>query len=245
VSRSSLAKLADALRAQLAGEAAAWLHGALDAVGADPTAIRSRFPAVGRKVGRAPLLAGGPGGGQAPWTADEAARALLLAGLGTGVVDELAELYHHGDGAERRAILRALDLLPVDDRALALVLDALRTNDDRLVAAAMGSYATERLPEEAFRHAVLKFVFMGLPLAAIPGLEARADAALARMLAAYAHERVAAGRDVPADVWPLIERFPPEAELAAIADEVQGDAGPRRQAAVTALAEREASRRRS
>ncbi|MDP9402760.1 MAG: EboA domain-containing protein [Actinomycetota bacterium] len=244
MSRSSLAKLADALRAQLAGEAAAWLHEALDAVGADPTAIRSRFPAVGRKVGRAPL-AGGPGGDQAPWTADEAARALLLAGLGTGVVDELAELYHHGDGAERRAILRALDLLPVDDRALALVLDALRTNDDRLVAAAMGSYATERLPEAAFRHAVLKFVFMGLPLAAIPGLEARADAALARMLAAYAHERVAAGRDVPADLWPLIERFPPEAELAAIADEVHGDAGPRRQAAVTALAEREASRQGS
>jgi hypothetical protein len=28
------------------------------------------------------------------------------------------------------------------------------------------------------------------------------------MLAAFADERIAAGRDVPADIWPVVERFP-------------------------------------
>ena len=36
------------------------------------------------------------------------------------------------------------------------------------------------------------------------------------MLAAFVHERVAAGRDIPAEVWTVIDRHPPDAELAAI-----------------------------
>ena len=60
------------------------------------------------------------------------------------------------------------------------------------------------------------------------------------MLAAYAHERVAAGRDVPNDVWPWIDRFPPEAELAAIADELHANAHARRRAAAAALAQHDA-----
>jgi hypothetical protein len=245
VTDDPLVPLADALRARLTDEAAAWFDEALVAVTADPTAIRTRFPAVARKVGRSSIEVGPAGAAGAPWAADDAARALLLAALGRRVVDELDQLYHYGDAAERRAILRSLHLLPVGDRAVPLVLDALRTNDERLVGAAMGSYALEHLDDHALRQAVLKCVFMSLPLAAIACLDARVDAELARMLVSYAHERVAAGRDVPSDVWPLIERFPPAAELAALDAELHADAEPRRRAAANALAQRDAARRRS
>ena len=56
------------------------------------------------------------------------------------------------------------------------------------------------------------------------------------MLAAYVHERIAAGRPVPADVWPVIERCPPADELEAIEAELDHPILERREAARAALA---------
>jgi L-ribulose-5-phosphate 3-epimerase len=50
-------------------------------------------------------------------------------------------------------------------------------------------------------------VFMGLPLAGVPGLEQRADAELGRMLDGLRAEREAAGRVLPADAVALLERL--------------------------------------
>ena len=80
------------------------------------------------------------------WTIDDAARTLLLVAAGERAEAELAELYRYGDAAERRGMLRALPYLDLGDRGLDLVDDAIRTNDTRLIAAALGPYATEHLP---------------------------------------------------------------------------------------------------
>jgi hypothetical protein len=98
-------------------------------------------------------------------------------------------------------------------------------SDDRsdrtgLVTAALGPYGVARLPAGALRQGVLKAALMGLPLDAIGGLDGRADPELARMLAGCVHERIAAGRSVPAGIWPFILRFPPGPELAAIEAEL-------------------------
>ena len=61
------------------------------------------------------------------------------------------------------------------------------------------------------------------------------------MLGRYVHERIAAGRTVPADVWPLIDRHPPAAELEAIEAELQSPHPDRRSAAAAALAGRPAA----
>jgi hypothetical protein len=138
-------------------------------------------------------------------------------------------LYEGGDARERRAILRALPYLPRTPHPPApnagtlpdphahlcrlLVEDALRTNDHRLVAAAMGPCGYRALAPEAWRHGVLKCVFLGLPLGpTVTGLDNRADAELARMLADFARERAAAGRPVPADIAPITSRFTPTPE---------------------------------
>ncbi|MFF2502036.1 EboA domain-containing protein [Streptomyces sp. NPDC058067] len=114
----------------------------------------------------------------------------------------LTRLYEQGAAAERRAVLAALPHLVPGPDALPLVEDALRTNDTRLVAAAVGPYAAEHLPPHHWRHAVLKCLFTGVPVDAVAGLAARArgDAELARMLGDYANERTAAGRAVPDDL---------------------------------------------
>src|SRR3954465_942443 len=125
-----------------------WLREASAAVAADVTAIRSRFPMGGGKGGREPLEEHRDD--VHVWTVDDAARTLLLVAGGAAVEGELAELYRYGDAAERRGILRALRYLPIGDRGLGLVDDAIRTNDTRLIAAALGPYATEHLPDAMY-----------------------------------------------------------------------------------------------
>ncbi|GAA4713006.1 EboA domain-containing protein [Phytohabitans rumicis] len=178
-----------------------WLGEALERVAADPDAIARLFPAAGRRCGRAPLP-------EAPgWTADEAARALLLAALPADhAVAQAEAAYRYGDAAEKRAVLKALPLLPIGDAAVLLLHDAIRTNDTRLVSAALGPYA-RHLDAAAWRQAVLKCVFMGVPLATVDRLDERADAELATMLAGLADERYAAGRDMPPDAVALLDRL--------------------------------------
>jgi hypothetical protein len=233
-----LAALDAAVRAATTEAGRAWLDEAVDAVAANPEAVRTRFPAAGRTLGRAPV---DPALGVE--RADEGGRVLLLAAL-PRPDDELLELYDYGDGDERAAVLRALPCIDVyESIGLRLVEDALRTHDTRLVTAALGPYGVARLPAGALRQGVLKAVFMGLPLDGIAGLDGRADPELARMLAGYAHERIAAGRSVPADIWPLVLRFPPAAELAAIEAELAHPTADRRRAAESALADSQTASR--
>ncbi|MFJ6573456.1 EboA domain-containing protein [Streptomyces sp. NPDC091292] len=180
------AALRDQLGAVLADPARAWLDRALTQATAADASWELRFAEAGRRCG--------------PDHADTA-RVLLLH---TAHADPatLARLYDQGTAAERRAVLLALPDLADGPGALPLVEDALRTNDTRLVAAAVGPYGAAHLDAHAWRHAVLKCLFTGVPVAAVADLARRAhgDTELARMLGDYASERTAAGRPVPDDL---------------------------------------------
>jgi hypothetical protein len=158
---------------------------------------RRAFVRAGRTLGHHPLpdVRG--------WTAAQAGRALVLSGLTPA---EITEIYQQGDANERLAVLKALPVLDIGDAGVPLLHDALRTNDTRLVAAALGPYAGH-LDEATWRQGVIKCVFMGVPLAVVDRLDERADAALAAMLTALAEERTAAGREMPADAIALLDRM--------------------------------------
>ncbi|MBD0418782.1 EboA domain-containing protein [Streptomyces sp. TRM S81-3] len=181
-----------ALAARLGGAARAWLDQALDEAAAHPGAHgpisvwELRLAEAGRRCG--------------PAHAD-AARVLILHAAGAGT-DALTRVYFQGTADERRAALHALPHLVPGPDALPLVEDALRTNDTRLVAAALGPYAARHLDPHQWRHAVLKCLFTGVPVDQVAelGRRARGDDELARMLADYAAERTAAGRPVPEDL---------------------------------------------
>jgi hypothetical protein len=186
-----------------------WLDGALhqvttgqDADG-EPAEVWRLLSAAGRNCGRSTPLSL-PG-----WTAEDAARVLILARLplrDEALARQVEGLYAGGDAAEKRAVLLALPMLPLGGSAVSLLHDAIRTNDTRLVAAALGPYAVHLSPE-AWRQAVLKCVFAGVPLAEVYQLEERADAELVDMLAGLARERTAAGRSMPADAVSLLTRW--------------------------------------
>lgn len=212
IDRTGIDRISSVLDGVLTPRGAGWLRDRVAEVAEHPAAIAVVFPAAGRRCGRGPLAPGDAG--PAGWTVDDAARAVLLCALplrGAQLVAEVATVYRHGDAAERRGVLRALDPLRahgIGAELVELTQDALRTNDPRLIAAALGPYATEHLDPHTFRQAVLKCVFVGIPTSAVHGLPARADAELTRMLADYAAERRAAGRPVPPDVLSLIDTSP-------------------------------------
>ncbi|GAB4083399.1 EboA domain-containing protein [Myceligenerans cantabricum] len=216
-----------------------WLSGALDDVRRDPTTLPRAFAFAARKVGRGPLRPGTDPSGVVHGTVDDAARAALVLALAdaartTGTVDvadELRTLYHQGDTAERRGVLRGLDALtvrlvepgpepdvepglgppppsaltaPLATTGAELAADALRSNDAGLVAAAVGPFGARHLDQHTWRHAVIKLVFLGVSLEAVAGLDARRDAELARMARDLAAERRAAGRAVPGDLDHLL-----------------------------------------
>lgn len=175
---------------------------------ADPTRIRTRFPAAAREIGRTPGTSPEPGAERV----EDDVRVRLLVALARGLAadadalsTEVHDLYRFGDADERRAVLLGLGLLSEElgDRAVDLLHDALRTNDPRLVAAATGPYAA-RLDDAMWRQAVLKCLFVGVPLRLVSGLESRTDDELRRMVTDYAAERRAAGREVPADALPFL-----------------------------------------
>jgi hypothetical protein len=178
---------------------AAWFADARQQVAGDRAALARLFPAVGRKCGRGQLWTDDPE--LIGWTVDDAVRTLLLVGAS---LDDVTAVYNYGDASERRAVLRALPLLNHGAGAVPLVLDALRSNDTRLIAAAMGKYAARYLPADSWRQAVLKCVRLGIPLAWVADLDRRKDAELVRMMRALAEERIAAGRPVPPDVLTVV-----------------------------------------
>jgi hypothetical protein len=204
LARTPLDALRSRVDAQLSGAARAWLDQALDEAAAHPgthgpvSVWELRLAEAGRRCG--------------PEHAD-AVRVLVLHAARADP-DTLARVYARGTAAERRAVLHALPHLVPGPEALPLVEDALRTNDTRLLAAALGPYAARHLAAHDWRHAVLKCLFTGVPVDAVADLERRAhgDGELARMLGDYAAERTAAGRPVPEDlhrVLTLTDPTPP------------------------------------
>ncbi|WP_399098524.1 EboA domain-containing protein [Streptomyces sp. 11x1] len=194
------------LDAHLTGPAHAWLGRALDEAGEHPgthgaiSPWELRLAEAGRRCGTEHA---------------DAVRVLILHAARADT-DALTRVYRQGTADERRAVLHALPHLVPGPEALHLVEDALRTNDTRLVAAALGPYSARRLAPHHWRHAVLKCLFTGVRVDEVADLPRRAagDTELARMLSAFAEERTAAGRPVPEDLYRVLALTapPPAAE---------------------------------
>lgn len=191
----------DALRAALDDRGREQWDALVAEVAADPARLGRVFPAAARKTGRGPLADG--------VLVEDAVRVSLVRAAAqsldsAAVLAELREVYRYGDNDEKRAVLHALAGAPDDLDGSDVLLDALRTNDTRLVGAAMGPHS-DRLDADAWRQGVLKCLFTGVPVAAVTGLADRADRELAEMVQRYQREREAAGRDVPPDVQVVLD----------------------------------------
>jgi hypothetical protein len=117
------------------------------------------------------------------------------------------EVSKTGDNEERAALLKSLALLPEPERFVELAIDACRTHVQSVfeAIACENPYPARHFPEHNFNQLVLKSFFTGVAVGRIQGLAARRSPELVRMAQAYASERRAAGRPVPADLGLVTE----------------------------------------
>jgi hypothetical protein len=141
------------------------------------------------------------------WPLNAVCRAALLASLCSQLdpasrLRVAASVFKTGDNEERAALLQALSLLPEPESFVALAIDACRTHVQSVfeAIACENPYPARHFPEHNFNQMVLKAFFTGVAIRRIEGLAERRSPELVRMAEAYASERRAAGRSVPADL---------------------------------------------
>jgi len=207
-----------AARARLAPDER-WFDDALTVAGAhDVNRLLGVYTSASRKaagrrlsltaVEHAAIDALSPGLSCERWALEDLVRATILLEAARVEADASAWIaastacYENGDAREQQSWLRAISLLPLAERFVALAIDACRSHIQPTFEAIVcdNPYPSAYFPDLNFNQLVLKALFIGVPLARIVGLRRRLNPDLSRMARDYASERRAAGRSVPADL---------------------------------------------
>ena len=111
-------------------------------------------------------------------------------------------VYQRGDTHERKALLRALSVLPDPGRFLSTAVEACRTNISTIFEAIAcdNPYPFHYFSDLHFNQMVLKALFTESSLSRVVGLPTRITHDLVLMVEDYASERRAAGRHLPEDI---------------------------------------------
>ncbi len=246
--------LRDWLLRQLDAERGAWLDAQIAALRQDAAdaALDVALGMTPRKLGKAELALHADdlvaaakavqGWDPSGWSVTDGARILLLSGLPRTTApfaQRFGSLCRTADVAELITLYRGLPLYPDLASLEDQVGEGLRSNMRGVFEAIAhrNPYPKAHFDDHRWNHMVLKALFIGSPLAPIQGLDERANPELARIMCDFAHERWAAGRTVPFEIWRCVGPF---AEGQAIDDLARvlanGDAIERRAAALALAA---------
>lgn len=245
--------LRDWLLRQLDAGRGAWLDAQVAALAKEPSdaALEIALGMVPRKLGKAELtltdadLAAAdravPGWDPRGWDVTDAARILLLSGLpasGKPFAERFRALCRTADVAELTTLYRGLPLYPDPASLEEQVGEGLRSNMRGVFEAIAhrNPYPKAHFDQHRWNHMVLKALFIGSPLAPIQGLDERANPELARIMCDFAHERWAAGRPVPFEIWRCVGPFAEGGAIDDLARVLASGEGIERRAAALALA---------
>lgn len=148
------------------------------------------------------------------WSRDQLCRALLLLSLDNGDRDDFHEeietLFQTADNRESEALYSSIPFFNYPESWKDRASEAIRSNVG-LIFDAMAfnnPYPSMYLDETAWNQMVLKTIFSNKSIWRITGLEERRNKNLAQAISDFAHERWAAKRTLPPEVWFLTAPFP-------------------------------------
>ena len=241
------------LRRQLDAAQNAWLDEQVSGLEKDSSdsALAIALGMAPRRLGKADLALEPPdlaAAGEAlagwdarGWSVVDATRILLLSGLpssGKPFAERFRALCRTADVAELVSLYRGLPLYPEPASLEPQVGEGLRSNMRSVFEAIAhrNPYPRAHFDDHRWNHMVLKALFVGSPLAPIVGIDERANPELARILCDFAHERWAAGRPVPSELWRCVGPFAEGAAIDDLARALSSADAEERSAAAAALA---------
>ena len=184
-----------------------------------------------------------PGFSVEGWSLVRLSRVWLLTQLDSSNKEEYTKnietLFDTAEMNELVALYSALPLLSYPDQWLFRATDAVRSNMGFVfdAIALHNPFPEKYFSELAWNQLVLKTIFNDKPIHFIEGLGNRSNEKLAVTLSDFAHERWAAGRSVPAQVWRLTGKYLTPALLADMQHLFDSEKEEDRQAAALACGE--------
>jgi hypothetical protein len=238
---------------QLDAQRGAWLEAQIAALNQDPAdaALDIALGMIPRRLGKDALALAAPdlaaagkaveGWDPRSWGVTDAARILVLSGLPAApqpFAVRFRALCATADVAELITLYRGLPLYPDPADLEPQVGEGLRSNMRGVFEAIAhhNPYPKAHFDDHRWNHMVLKALFIGSPLAPIQGLDERANPELARIMCDFAHERWAAGRPVPFEIWRCVGPFAEGQAIDDLARALASGEAIERRAAALALA---------
>jgi hypothetical protein len=187
-----------------------------------------------------------PGWSPGSWSLADAGRILLLCGLPAGssgpagktdFATRFRSLCRTADVNESISLYRGLALYPEPAALEPQVGEGLRTNVRSIFEAIIhhNPYPKSFFDTHRWNHMVLKALFVESRLAPIQGLDERANEELARIMRDFAHERWAAGRIAPYEIWRCVGPFARGPALQDLSRVLASGSGVEQKAAALAL----------
>ena len=183
----------------------------------DKKALFIAFGLVPRKVGKADLTLSEldrnaadsvrPGWTPSGWSLDQLVRTyfvLTFPAHGTAAsIKTLDQMFSTGEVGELVALYQALPLLPDPSAHVLRAAEGIRNNIKAVFCAVAHNnpFPSEQFSDDQWNQLVLKCLFIGVSLRPVVGIDERANARLMSMLVDFAHERRAAHRPIPAELW--------------------------------------------
>ena len=201
-----------------------WIDDRAKAVAAgDKKLLFIAFGLVPRKVGKADLAltesersaaeSARPGWNPNGWSLDQLVRTFIVL---TYPADDVANfvatldlMFSTGEVGELVALYQALPLLPNPASHVLRTAEGIRSNIKSVFCAIahQNPYPSEQLNDQQWNQLVLKCLFIDVPLDQLIGVDRRANAKLMTTLIDFAHERRAAHRSIPLDLWRCVGPF--------------------------------------
>ena len=148
------------------------------------------------------------------WTLDQLARSVLLLSMDEGNPEEFRNtielLFQTAENREAAAIYKTIPLFNDPELWVHRATEAIRTNIGTIFDAMAfnNPFPALHFDDIAWNQLVLKTIFGDKSIWKIIGLKERRNSELARAISDFAHERWAARRTLPAEVWFLAEPYP-------------------------------------
>jgi len=219
--------------------------------GGNQKALFLAFGLVPRKVGKSDLTfsetdlnaaeAVRPGWMPGTWTLDQLVRTYFVlsypVGDSSAYVKTLDLMYSTGEVGELVALYQALPLLPEPSLHVLRAAEGIRNNIKAVFCAVAhhNPYPSEQFSDDQWNQLVLKCLFIGVSLRPVIGVDERANEKLMAMLVDFAHERRAAHRPIPAELWRCVGPFADDRAITDLRLALTTGSPAERQAAALAL----------